>query len=380
MPKFIIFCADGTWNAPDQDEDDDHLPDPTNVYKLFSGLAGTVSATSKDLNDEQEKQLVVDGSTLQVAKYIHGVGDSDNPIRKILGGVFGAGVISRVVRGYTFISRHYEDGDHIVVVGFSRGAYTARALAGLIASQGVLAKRLTADKSDAYRWGAKAWYRYRKQANRGKGGFFSKLAEAVANPIAFLSRDSIDSSDLVPVNRIKAVAVWDTVGAMGIPKYHQASRKDDFRFTNTLLSPKVEKGFHAVALDEQRIDFTPTLWDQADNVVQMAFPGAHADVGGGYTTQGNQSGLSDIALEWMVENLTALGVQFTQPVYAPAKPDPRGTAHKPWKHAPFDKFEKVARVLPAISGHASIQTRMNAGPVVHEPGEPPAPYKPSNWS
>jgi uncharacterized protein (DUF2235 family) len=380
MSKYIVFCADGTWNGPDQDDDDDRSPDPTNVYKLFAGLAGAVSADSKRLNDEQEKELVGGGTTLQVAKYIHGVGDSRNPIRQFLGGVFGAGVISRIVRGYTFISRHYEDGDHIVIVGFSRGAYTARALAGLIASQGVLAKRLTADKSEAYHWGAKAWYRYRKKSSPGDGGLLKKLAEAMASLPDFLSREEIKSSDLVPVNRIKAVAVWDTVGAMGLPKYHHDSRADAFRFTNTSLSPKVENGFHAVALDEQRIDFTPTLWDPADNVVQMLFPGAHADVGGGYTTQRGESGLSDIALKWMVENLAAVGVQFTQPIYDPFGPDAKGTAHKPWEHAPFEKFEKVTRVLPGIPAHPSIQERMNAGPVVHEPGEAPVPYKPSNWT
>ena len=105
--------------------------------------------------------MITDGQTQQIAKYLHGVGDSRNPIIKLLGGAFGVGVIARVVRGYTFISRNYVPGANIIIVGFSRGAYTARALAGLIVSQGLLAASLTQDKELAYRRGAEAWYRYR---------------------------------------------------------------------------------------------------------------------------------------------------------------------------------------------------------------------------
>lgn len=381
MSKFIIFCADGTWNGPDQDEDENRQPDPTNVYKLFWGLAGRMNVDSIREADEQEKELQENSQVLQVAKYIHGVGDSRNPIVKLMGGAFGAGTICRIVRGYTFISRHYEAGDNIVVVGFSRGAYTARALAGLIASQGVLAKsHLTAGKTEAYRWGAKAWYRYRK-SNSNKVGILQKLAEAVADLPAFLSNDEIQDSDLVAVEKIKAVAVWDTVGALGLPQYMNDRRTDAFRFTDTRLSPKVENGFHAVALDEQRIDFTPTLWDAASNVIQMVFPGAHADVGGGYSTQNNESGLSDIALEWTVEQLQTVGVRFNQPIYIPFAPDSKGTAHKPWQHPPFNVPGKATpRDLKGIGiqQHPSIQARINAGPVVAEPDEPPTLYAPTN--
>src|SRR5438034_4612044 len=123
VAKNIIFCADGTWNNPNEDENSDQSADPTNVYKLFLCLDGTLSSNSLCNADEQEKDLTKDGATLQVSKYIHGVGDSRNPIIKLLGGAFGAGVISRIVRGYTFISRHYEPGANISIVGFRRGPY-----------------------------------------------------------------------------------------------------------------------------------------------------------------------------------------------------------------------------------------------------------------
>lgn len=124
MNKMIIFCADGTWNGPGQDDDKDSVPEYTNVYKLFITLAGAMSIDSIKKANEQEKELITrnDNRLLQVVKYMHGVGDSHNIIHKILGGAFGAGIISRIVRGYTFISRNYEPNDNIVIVGFSRGA------------------------------------------------------------------------------------------------------------------------------------------------------------------------------------------------------------------------------------------------------------------
>lgn len=369
MSKTVIFCADGTWNGSGQDDDNDGLSDPTNVYKLFCGLAGPLSTASVREADEQEKS-----EQGQVAKYINGVGDSRNPIISMMGGAFGAGIVSRIVRGHTFISRNYEPGDDIVIVGFSRGAYTARALGGLIVSQGLLAKDLTGDKEEAYRWGATAWYQYRKNAGA------VRLAEVVSNLPAFVSMRRLPEKHLVKVAKIKAIAVWDTVGSLGIPSYIDNERTDAFRFADTQLSPIVENGFHAVALDEQRVDFTPTLWEPRAKIEQILFPGAHADVGGGYTTTNHESGLSDIALEWMVGRLKTVGVRFTQPIYTPFAPDPRGTAHKPWEHWPFNRCKNALRKFKGmgIQEHHSIEERMKSGPVVHEPGETPSPYAPKN--
>ena len=380
MAKNIVFCADGTWNDPDQDENADRTPDPTNVYKLFLCLDGTLSADSLRDADEQERQLTTEGKVQQIAKYIHGVGDSRNPIIKIMGGAFGAGMISRVVRGYTFISRNYEAGANIFIVGFSRGAYTARALAGLIASQGLLVSQITIDKELAYRRGAEAWYRYRK-ATLSKPSL-ALLEEIVSDLPAFLSSGSLRDADLVPIDRIAAVGVWDTVGAMGFPEYaDQGRRVDAFKFADTKLSQKVAVGFHAVALDERRNDFVPTLWDPAPNVIQRLFPGAHGDVGGGYPTANAESGLSDGALKWMLEQLSGAGVIFSTASPYVFQPKPGGTAHKPWAHAPW--------TLPGISlgprsfpigmpADPSIAARKAAGSVVAEPGDPSGPYNPTN--
>jgi uncharacterized protein (DUF2235 family) len=381
MSKHIVYCADGTWNNPNQDKNHDQSVDPTNVYKLFMCLCGELNTDSLLAADEQEKQWVVSGVTQQAVKYIHGVGDSRNPIVKIMGGAFGSGVVSRVVRGYTFISRNYEPDDHIHIVGFSRGAYTARALGGLIASQGLLAKPLTVDKETAYRKGAEVWYRYRK-TTLSKPSALAHLAEVASNLPAFLSQNSLKDKDLVPVSRIATMAVWDTVGAMGFPEFAgDGQRVDAFKFADTKLSTKVSKGVHAIAIDEQRHDFVPTLWDAADNVTQVLFPGAHSDVGGGYPMTHNESGLSDGALVWMMHRLEEAGVRFADIPPIAIKPDAAGAAHKPWTHFPFNVPTVFVgkRSFPAgIRVDASVEKRMAAGNVIGEPGENPAPYEPDN--
>ena len=93
------------------------------------------------------------------------------------GGSVGAGLIARIVRGYTFISRNYVQGDAVYIIGFSRGAYTARALAGMIAAKGLLdaTKIDLTDKESAYRLGAAVWVAYRKVALRSSTGWFARL-------------------------------------------------------------------------------------------------------------------------------------------------------------------------------------------------------------
>ncbi|MBI1751599.1 MAG: DUF2235 domain-containing protein [Acidobacteria bacterium] len=381
MSKHIVFCADGTWNNPNEDENHDQTADPTNVYKLFVGLDGSLNPESLLLADEQEKTLTEGGAAVQVAKYLHGVGDSRNAILRLMGGAFGAGLISRIVRGYTFISRNYEPGDRISILGFSRGAYTARALAGLIASQGLLRPALTEDKEQAYRSGAQAWYRYRQAALHNPFSL-SRLAEIVADLPAFLSQGSLKDSDLIPVDTLQAVGVWDTVGAMGIPLYASGgTRQDAFRFADTKLSPKVLNGFHAVSLDERRNDFAPTLWDADARILQVLFPGAHADVGGGYPAANQESGLSGGALKWMATQLGQTGLRYSAGWLEAIQANPAGTAHAPWTHLPWT-LPGVAlgpRSFPkGMVVDASVAQRRESGNVVAEPGTAPAPYNLAN--
>src|SRR5689334_20755436 len=101
MSKNIVFCADGTWNGPGQPDGDDTASPASNVFRLFLDLAGSDDAATMRLAKEQERSLAAaDGSVAQVAKYLHGVGDSGNFLVKALGGALGAGLITRIVRGY----------------------------------------------------------------------------------------------------------------------------------------------------------------------------------------------------------------------------------------------------------------------------------------
>lgn len=376
MPKFIVFCADGTWNGPGQAESSSTSGDITNVLKTYRTLRGSPSIPGSELASEQEVTLTdAAGQVLQVAKYLDGVGDSSNPLVHAIGGDFGAGTIARIVRGYTFVSRNYEAGDKIVLIGFSRGAYTARALGGLIAGQCLLDKTKLDlnDKAHAYALGCAAWREHRAQTC-GDEGFLQRLAEAVPTLDAFsVSSPTADQYVSAP---IEAIAVWDTVGSLGVPDFHDGRNVDLFRFADKKLAPKVAHGFHAVSADERRADFTPTLWDADPRALQVLFPGAHADVGGGYPTSNNESGLSNCALHWMVERLRELGLAVAPPA-APFFPDPAGVAHAPWDMPPWDTLPARPRAFPSgLSLSRSVAERLALPEILDSPGANPTSYWP----
>ncbi|MCP3711422.1 DUF2235 domain-containing protein [Paraburkholderia sp. CNPSo 3274] len=136
MSKNIVLCLDGTWNGPNPQNRTGGLT-PTNVEKLFENLKGSAPLGPND-NELEIAAPESAGEPAQVAKYIHGVGNGDNPLDKVAGGAVGLGLIARIVRGYTYLSRQYQPGDKIYIVGFSRGAYTARSLAGFVTNKGLL--------------------------------------------------------------------------------------------------------------------------------------------------------------------------------------------------------------------------------------------------
>jgi uncharacterized protein (DUF2235 family) len=325
MSKNIIFCADGTWNGPNQQDDDDGLPDFTNVYRLYTDLVGIDDPALLKLGNEQEKTATTASSNVtQIAKYLHGVGDSRNWYVKIMGGVFGAGIIERIVRGYTFISRNYQKGDRIYLVGFSRGAYTVRALAGMIGKCGLLdaSKLDLQDKVSAYRLGSAVWANYRKASGVSDSLFTDILLDAPH----FFGQD-IDPASMIYNVPIEAVAVWETVGSLGIPAYMNDKRVDLYRFADTKLGSGVRFGRQAIAIDEQRIDFTPTYWDPRSGIVQVLFSGIHADVGGGYSAAEDGNGLSNISYRWLRDELATLKVNLNIRHY---DEDPLGRIHCEW--------------------------------------------------
>ena len=183
---------------------------------------------------------------------------------------------------------------------------------------------------------------------------------------------------LVPAS-VAAVAVWDTVGAMGIPRYDrkQASRVDDYAFASTTLHPNIERAMHAVSVDEQRRDFAPTLWDPDPRVTQELFPGGHADVGGGYPAHR----LSDVPLVWMVDRLRSeVGLRFKPVDSAEISPDALAVGHRAWMSPIYVRLGNRLRTFPA--GYAAVndavRQRMAAPAVQPDPETPATKYDPSN--
>ena len=389
MSKTIIFCADGTWNGSEDATADDHAPSAattcgvqlTNVCKLFAWLQGEPLPPGIAWGGAEMEKALTDssGAATQVAKYVHGVGNSPQLLDKVAGGAFGVGVTARIARGYTYISRNYLPGDRIVIVGFSRGAYTARALAGLIAGEGLLKPELAAaDDVNRYDTAAAAWFRWR----HGRDTTFQKIAdgltELLAIHTAFSKARTLTDESFVPVD-ITAVAVWDTVGALGIPTYLDGGAIDLFRFCDTAMSPKIGLGVHAVALDEQRKPFQPTLWDASTTVVQALFPGGHCDVGGGYA----EHGLSDAPLLWVMDRLqqSDVGLKFTLHPPVQVTPDPLAPRHRAWTADPVWLAGGIGpRAFPAGSVlNDSVRRRMNGAPeTLFGTTTPQPPYAPTN--
>ena len=396
MSKTIVFCADGTWNGPDKDDSapDGHAPTSgsgcdaqlTNVCKLFAWLSGDLQPAGSTWGGlEMEKSLAdpASGQVVQVAKYVHGVGDSTKLPDRIVEGAFGVGVTARIARGYTYISRNYVAGDRIIIAGFSRGAYTARALAGLIGGEGLLQPEIVAASDDTrFDTAAAAWFRWRY----GRDNLFQKILdfgiELVEWRQAFARARQLSAASFVPV-RIAAVAVWDTVGALGIPLYRGTGVADLFRFCDTSLSPNIALGVHTVALDEQRKAFSPTLWDDDPRVTQALFPGDHCDIGGGHP----EHGLSDSPLGWIVDRLqqSDTGVRFDLHPPCVVQQDPCDLRHRAWVESPAWAVAGLEerQFRAGVMVNDTVRQRINSSGAAPEKlerasDEAQAPYAPHN--
>jgi uncharacterized protein (DUF2235 family) len=385
MGKNVILCLDGTWNGPNS-KDKDGNQTPTNVQKLFEALSGSGALGPTDNEKEFTLAAAAGADTSQVGKYIHGVGDSSNVLAHAVEGAVGLGLVARVIRGYTYLSRVYVPGDNVFILGFSRGAYTARALAGFVTHQGLLdwnAMKLDAGSQESYSAGLAAWTQYKKAIYQGKGSVLQDLSQVVSD-----LRDSFDLG-LHPAPKLQfvgnvgitAVGVWDTVGALGIPDIEEkdgsAVRVDVFQFCDSVLNASVAHGFHAVAVDEQRVDFTPSLWDVRDGVVQVLFPGAHADIGGGYPL--TESGLSNGGLAWMARQVASVGAQFD---HMPAgEADATAIQHQPWADGALKMKTGPRQFPPGMRLSQRVLQRLAAGKVPVQLGtDGGVVYRPKNLS
>jgi uncharacterized protein (DUF2235 family) len=263
MSKRLVMCCDGTWNRANQ-------PSPTNVWRVWHAIA------EKDHVGIEQRPYYHDG--VGVKRWEH-----------IRGGAFGFGLSRNVRETYRFIVENFEPGDELFFFGFSRGAFTARSTAGLVRNAGILRPEHARRINEAYEL-----YRRRDAHPR------SNEARAFRNAYSHETR-------------VRFIGVWDTVGALGIPL--SPTRWVNFinrrwQFHDTDLSTTVRAAFHALAIDEKRGPFQPTIWaQQADapadqQVEQVWFAGVHCNVGGGY----QQRALADIALTWMVDQAQSCGL------------------------------------------------------------------------
>lgn len=259
MSKRIVFCADGTWSQSKTN---------TNVYKMFKATLSTPD---------------------QIVFYDDGLGTDGKPIQKLTGGAVGAGIDKKIHDGYTKIAQVYEPGDEIFLFGFSRGAYTVRCLASLLCECGL--PTTTFDKDLV----ASICNMYRKSSDK------KSLEENLKKYNLFKPM-------------IKFIGVWDTVGSVGPVAFFGKVSPALGHFADTNLHPNILNAYHALAINERRQEFPPTLWQKPDPAIkgqtleQVWFAGCHEDVGGGFP-EGEVS-LSEIPFKWMVEKACNLGLQI----------------------------------------------------------------------
>ena len=262
--KRLVICCDGTWQQLAS-------PYPSNVVKLAQSV--------KPIASDRIPQIVF---------YDEGIGTDSN---KLLGGATGLGIDRNIEDAYRFLSLNYVAGDEIYMFGFSRGAYTVRSLAGMIYCAGLLSRPHATRAHEAYEL-----YRNRDVKPKDK--------------VAVDYRDTY--GDRVPITLL---GCFDTVGALGIPglaafkEFHQQLNKR-YRFHDTTLNKCIQNALHAVAIDEIRevFDVTPMKKHpeaEDQRVIQVWFPGEHGCVGGGTK---EHSGLSDAALQWMLDSTRSLGL------------------------------------------------------------------------
>lgn len=244
MKRIAIFL-DGTWNT---------LENNTNVWRL------------KSLCDPAAKN--------QLVYYCKGVGTNFGESAR--GGVEGYGIDQEIIDAYTWLTGCFEAGDELFIFGFSRGAYTARSLSGLIAECGVLKPGAPLSIEQLYA-------RYRRRTKQ-------TINELIHGPVPTELEERWIVKYCKPT-KIKMVGVWDTVGSLGSPLASLRQKVTKYMFLDTHLRVQNEYAFHALAIDENRKQFEPTLWTKTtsnsaasataprplSHVEQRWFVGAHAN-------------------------------------------------------------------------------------------------------
>jgi uncharacterized protein (DUF2235 family) len=246
------------------------------------------------------------GGVAQEVCYIKGVGTGR--FDRLQGGILGAGLDDDIRQAYSFIAAHHSDGDQIHLIGYSRGAFAARSLAGMIAKCGIIPESELPAKA--------VFARYRDTKTPGLREMQDGEQPARTDEDQLL----VARSRLV---RIRFIGVFDTVGSLGIPGgVGRLLNRRRYQFHDTRLSGLVDLACHAVAIDEHRKQFAATLWTSVPipipqhptRVEQRWFVGEHANVGGGGTmTPEVDNPLSLLTREWIVDRAVEAGLVVEPP-------------------------------------------------------------------
>jgi uncharacterized protein (DUF2235 family) len=281
MKKRIVLFFDGTRNV---------AKSGTNVARLYDKVVKAGKGA--------------DGMP-QTAIYFKGVGTRTTDI--FTGAAFGRGVSRNVRDGYETLRAHFKPGDEVWLFGFSRGAFTARSLAGFVAQYGVLPEESSLDVHQLY-----GDYR---EIQQSRPIYF--LTDERAQPLSPFEKALVEESR---VTRIKFTGVWDTVGTIGVPwgNIRRISASENRFFE---LDPRAvyDECYQALAVDEERPHYRPILWksfvpgEKVDSpewpplprFEQRWFVGAHSNVGGGYK---DPSDLYKVSLKWMEDKAAASGL------------------------------------------------------------------------
>ena len=305
-----------------------HLPRP-NAKKIFLFCDGTGNKFNPSKAGDGNSNVVKLYTTLrvadnQVAYYHPGVGTLGDPsIRRriprfwsmVKGLAFGAGFQANVLDAYRYLMEVYNDGDEIYLFGFSRGAYTARALAGMLHGYGLLCRGNEGHL-------IYAWNMFHDEAKRTrkllkvapKTGVADQRSHTIQRNYAFAETYSRKVS-------IRFMGLWDTVSSVGWIY-------SPLRLLDMAQNPIVQVGRHAVSIDERRAFYRDNLWGRPVNIddpewpeqlrdqgiyqdlTQVWFPGAHSDVGGSYPQ--DETAPANETLRWMIGELVKHGAELCQ--------------------------------------------------------------------
>ncbi|MEM7101303.1 MAG: DUF2235 domain-containing protein [Pseudomonadota bacterium] len=332
--KNIVICSDGTWNKPEESLKKDH---PTNVLKTARSVAA--------FSDAGEGQVVF---------YDWGLGSYHDGFSS---GAFGSGINKNIQDCYRFLVHNYSLGDRIFLFGYSRGAYTVRSLAGLINSCGILKRtkaNMISQAFDSYKDPDKhpnddASVQWRKR--------HSVQAKLPDNTPRAERRRYTKHGD----PKIHFIGVWDTVGALGVPLSLLSFMNREHMFHDNKIGPNILTARHALAIDERRDDFKPTIWKQRASVdiQQVWFAGCHGDVGGGNPPDEDGTLLSDYPLDWIADEARRHGLNLTNQ-FTQGLRNPKTRLNESFSGKWILAGQHKRTMQKHIGIHASVQQRYKA--------------------